>query len=321
MAEEHVIRAIELRKAFHSRQQGGLVWAVNGISLAIRRGETFGLIGPDGAGKTTLMRLLAGLMRPTSGRAEVCGYDTVRQGLRVKERIGYMAQQFSLYGDLSVLENLCFFAKVYGVEEAARRERVPRLLDFAGLSRFQDRRAARLSGGMKKKLALACLLIHDPQIVLLDEPTLGVDPVSRREFWGLLSRLRAERGATIVVCTPYMDEAERCHRVGLIHKGKLIACDTPANVKGVIPQELVEFRPSDLSRAKALLQGMAGVVELQTYGNLLHVFLDDVSKRQAELSATLQAAGIAVEGLRRIPPRMEEAFIWLLRRHEGGQAA
>mgnify|MGYP001054287431 CR=1 FL=1 len=317
--EEYIIQAQDLRKAFYSRQQRRQIQAVKGINLAIRPGETFGLIGPDGAGKTTMMRLLAGLMQPTSGRATVCGYDTTRDAFRIKERVGYMAQQFSLYGDLTVAENLRFFGSVYGVAAATQEKRVPQLLSFAGLERFQARRAAQLSGGMKKKLALACLLIHEPEVALLDEPTLGVDPVSRREFWNLLSALRIERGLTILVCTPYMDEAERCHRVGLILDGELLACDTPANIKAMVSQELIQLCPSHLKKAKEMLQNMEGVLELQTYGNLLHVFLDDADRRQPELERALQAAGIAIEGLRRVQPRMEEAFVSLIGRQRQGR--
>ena len=313
-AEEYIIQTEELRKAFYSRQQRRQIQAIKGIHLSIRPGETFGLIGPDGAGKTTMMRLLAGLMRPTGGRATVCGYDTVRDAFHIKERVGYMAQQFSLYGDLTVAENLRFFGNVYGVDPAIQGKRFSQLLSFAGLERFRERRAAQLSGGMRKKLALACLLIHEPGVALLDEPTLGVDPVSRREFWNLLSALRAEKGLTILVCTPYMDEAERCHRVGLILDGELLACDTPANIKAMVSQELIQLRASDLRKAKEVLQDMGGVLELQTYGNLLHLFLDNAERREPEVKMALQAAGIGVEELCRVQPRMEQAFISLISR-------
>lgn len=314
--DSDAIRAKGLRKVFRParlRRRGGVV-AVDGIDLTVRSGETFGLIGPDGAGKTTTIRLLTGLLRPTAGQAQVLGFDVTRQAQGIKARVGYMAQQFRLYGDLTVAENLRFFADVHGLSRAERAERIPRLLAFAGLERFQKRLGRQLSGGMKKKLALAAMLLHEPELVFLDEPTLGVDPVSRREFWDILARLRAERGLTILLSTPYMDEAERCHRVALIYGGRIVAQGAPDEIKRQTPGPCLELRVSDFRRAKVLLPALPGVLEVQTCGHLLHVFVDDAARRGGELEAALAAQGIALSGLRQIPPRMEEAFISLIRR-------
>ena len=233
--------------------------------MQIRPGEIFGLLGPDGAGKTTTIRLLAAIMDPTAGWAKVAGYDTVSESEPIKRRIGYMAQRFNLYGDLSVEENLNFFADVFEVAGAERNERIERLLDFARLDEFRDRRAAHLSGGMQKKLALACTLIHTPEIIFLDEPTTGVDPVSRREFWDILTDLHLQ-GITLVVSTPYMDEAERCSRVALIYQGQLVVCDTPEAVKAMTEGELIALWPSDMHRAREAIDrpgGRAGNTDLR----------------------------------------------------------
>jgi ABC-2 type transport system ATP-binding protein len=289
------------------------VFAVDGLDLAIERGEIFGLVGPDGAGKTTTIRLLCAIMSPSDGSASVAGFDIVKEAEEIKKRIGYMAQRFNLYGDLSVIENLNFFADIFAVSGDVRRERIDQLLTFARLTEFKDRRAAQLSGGMQKKLALACTLIHEPEILFLDEPTTGVDPVSRREFWDILSDLHL-RGVTLFVSTPYMDEAERCSRVGLMFEGDMIVCDEPDKVKDLISGELIELRPDDLRRAKDLVADLDGVLEIQTYGDLLHVFVDSVDERMGPLEKQLQKEGIAVSGLRQTRPRMEEAFISLIRR-------
>ena len=289
------------------------VVAVDQLSLAIRHGEVFGLVGPDGAGKTTTIRLLCAIMNPTSGSAKVAGFDTLKEAEQIKRRIGYMAQRFNLYGDLSVMENLNFFADIFAVSGEVRAERIAQLLAFARLAEFKDRRAAQLSGGMQKKLALACTLIHEPEILFLDEPTTGVDPVSRREFWDILSDLHL-RGVTLFVSTPYMDEAERCSRVGLMFEGEMIVCDEPEKVKDLISGELIEIRPDDLRRARDIVAEMDGVLEIQTYGDLLHVFVDDVEKRLGEVESQLKGRGIVVSGLRQTRPRMEEAFISLIRK-------
>jgi ABC-2 type transport system ATP-binding protein len=212
-----------------------------------------------------------------------------------------------------------FFADVQGVSRDEQRRRIPELLEFAGLSDFTNRLGSQLSGGMKKKLALACSLVHEPQVVLLDEPTLGVDPVSRREFWNLLGNLRAEKGLTIFVCTPYMDEAERCNWVGLMYQGKLVAHDSPEAVKKMVPGRLLEFTPSNFVPAWRLMPDQDGVLEVQTYGAMLHVFVDDPDNRRSEIERALAAQGITCAGMREIEPRMEEAFISLIERQAGRQ--
>jgi len=289
--------------------------AVDGLSLTIQTGELFGLVGPDGAGKTTTLRLLAGLLDISEGSATIAGHDLARQSEAVKPLVGYMAQRFSLYADLSVRENLSFFADLYDVPEGVRAERTQRLLRFAQLTEFQERRAAHLSGGMQKKLALACTLIHQPDILLLDEPTTGVDPISRREFWRLLTDLHLG-GTTIVVSTPYMDEAERCQRVGLMYAGRLVLCDTPEAIPKQVSGDLIELLPDNWRRAHELLQAMPGVLEIQSYGDVLRVFLDSADKRLASVEQGLQKAGIGYHGLRRAEPRMEEAFISLIQKME-----
>ncbi len=300
--------------------------AVDRLNLEIKRGEIFGLVGPDGAGKTTTIRMLAAIMDPTEGHATVAGYDTVKQAEAIKHRIGYMAQQFNLYGDLSVQENLDFFADIFGVRGQERKARITQLLRFARLTEFTGRRAAHLSGGMKKKLALACSLIHRPEILYLDEPTTGVDPVSRREFWDILSDLHID-GVTILVSTPYMDEAERCSRVGLLYRGQLIVCDTPSRVKRMIEGELIEVRPVAedrgvglIRKAEAAVALLPGVLEVQTYGDLLHIFVDNAAQRTPQVKEALASQSIQAEGLRQTQARMEEAFISLIRRQQDKQA-
>src|SRR5574341_1685896 len=294
----------------------GKTVAVDRLDLSIYQGEIFGLVGPDGSGKTTVLRLFSAIMNPTRGAAKVAGCDTVRQPEAIKTRIGYMAQSFSLYRDLSVIENLNFFADVYGVGGAVRRQRIERLLAFARLAEFRHRRAGRLSGGMQKKLGLACTLIHEPSILYLDEPTTGVDPVSRREFWDILTDLHVQ-GVTIVVSTPYMDEAERCSRIGLMYEGRLIECDTPDAIRRRVPGQVLQVQLSNRIKARAALQGIPEIKEVQSYGELLHVFVDDVAQGETAIRQALAAAGVEVNMLRQVEPRVEEAFISLIRRqHE-----
>jgi len=305
--DAEVIQTHDLTRQFRD------ITAVDGLNLSVRKGEIFGLLGPDGAGKTTTIRMLCAIMDPTDGRATVAGFDTVKKPEAIKKRIGYMPQQFSLYGDLTVDENLTFFADIFQVDRKTRRERKEALLSFARLTQFRDRRAAHLSGGMQKKLALACTLIHQPEIIFLDEPTTGVDPVSRREFWDILTELHLE-GVTLFVSTPYMDEAERCSRVALMHEGHIIVCDKPGPIKGLVEGELLELRPDRLREASRLISDLPGVLEVQTYGDLLHVFVDDAQARAPALESVLHEANITIQDLRQTRPRMEEAFISLIRK-------
>lgn len=313
-SNEFAISTRDLVKQFKTRR--GPLAAIDHLSLHVQRGETYGLIGPDGAGKTTTIRVVLGLLTRTAGESSILGLDSMRDTYQIRERIGYIAQQFVLPADLSVMENMQFFAKIQGVAADEQKKRIPELLDFAGLSDFTNRLAGKLSGGMKKKLALACSLIHEPQVVLLDEPTLGVDPLSRREFWNLLGHLRVEKGTTVFVCTPYMDEAERCVRVGLMYGGRLIAEDTPANIKKAVSGELLEIAPSDFIAAKELVGSLEGIIELQTYGDKLHVFVDDASRSTLEIATALTTHRIGYDEIRQIEARMEEAFISLIRRQQ-----
>jgi ABC-2 type transport system ATP-binding protein len=314
MPNDVVISAQALVKQF--KGQGRIVTAVDSVSLEVRHGETFGLIGPDGAGKSTTTRVILGLLKRDGGTSSVLGYDSMRDVYEIRERTGYIAQQFTLPADMTVMENMRFFADLHGIPRKLQKSSIAELLKFAGLTEFTSRPAGRLSGGMKKKLALACSLIHKPQVVLLDEPTLGVDPVSRREFWNLLGNLRAEQGLAIFVCTPYMDEAERCNKVGLIYKGRLIAQDTPAGIKKMVPGHMIEFKPAKFEAARKLVTGMPGILEVQTYGAMLHLFIDKTELRQKQIEDVLGAQDIAYSGMRVIEPRMEEAFISLVRRQE-----
>ncbi len=234
----------------------------------------------------------------------------------IRERAGYIAQQFGLPPDLTVQENLQFFADIHNVSRADQQKRIPALLDFAGLSEYQKRPAGKLSGGMKKKLALACSLVHEPQVLLLDEPTLGVDPISRREFWNMLSNLRAEKGLSIFVATPYMDEAERCNHVGLIFQGRLIASNTPAQIKTMVPGQMLEFTPAPMNACLDLLKTLPGVLEIQTYGASIHLLVDDAGLRRTQVETSMAAHAVQWSGMREIQIRMEEAFIYLIRRQE-----
>lgn len=314
MPPEPVISAHDLVKAFKVNR--GMITAIDHVTLQVEQGETFGLIGPDGAGKSTTLRVILGLLKRDHGESSILGFDSMRDVYSIREQTGYISQQFNLPDDMTVLENIRFFADLHGIPSSVKKERIPELLRFAGLLDFTSRPAGKLSGGMKKKLALACSLIHEPKVLMMDEPTFGVDPVSRREFWNLLGNLRVEKGLTILVSTPYMDEAERCNHVGLIYKGKLIASDTPAGIKKLIPGRILEFIPSRFVAARDLVSQEKGVLELQTYGAMLHLFLDDVDKRRAQIEKLLKAKGITWIGMRVIEPRMEEAFISLISKEE-----
>jgi len=285
--------------------------ALDSINLTIQEGELFGLVGPDGAGKTTLLRTLAGLLRITEGEVREAGCELHRNSEAVKPKIGYMAQEFSLYGKLSVLENLQFFGEMYDVPPGLQKERIPGLLAFAQLTDFTDRRAEKLSGGMKKKLALTCTLLHQPPILLLDEPTTGVDPVSRREFWNILNDLHLQ-GTTIIVSTPYMDEADRCSQVGLIYQGKIVECDSPENIRQKIGGEFIKVVTHDWQKAREIIQPLKGVLEVQTYGEALHVLVDSANRRKGQIQKSLHKAKLDILEIRVIKPRMEEAFISLI---------
>jgi drug efflux transport system ATP-binding protein len=290
------------------KKRYGKVAAVDGLSLDVRAGELFGLIGPDGAGKTTTIRLLCGLLHPDGGTVRLLGLDPVRDHRRVTADVGYLSQRFSLYGDLSIDENIAFFAEIHGLRGYEDRRR--RLLELTGLLPFRNRLAERLSGGMKQKLALACTLIHEPRIILLDEPTTGVDPVSRREFWKLLAEFLTQ-GITILVSTPYLDEAERCHRVALIHEGRLLALDTPDHLRRSLPGQVVELVLSDQDRALPVLSDLPGVRAVHVFGERVHARLDrgvdgDAAER---IASALRDRGVEVRAARQVTASLEDIFI------------
>lgn len=303
--ERYAIRAHGLRKSF------GGVAAVDGIELAVREGEIFGLVGPDGAGKTTTMRMLCGILDPDEGEMAVAGFDVRNQPEEVKRRIGYMPQRFSLYGDLTVAENLYFSARIYGVPHAERLQRERELLAFSRLEPFRDRLAQHLSGGMKQKLALACTLMHTPSVLFLDEPTTGVDPVSRRDFWRILYEL-VQDGVTLFVSTPYMDEAERCNRVALIDKGRVILCDTPDGLKRRMRGELLEVIAEPLREASGAVAGLPGVLGAQVFGERLHLWVEDAARGEAVVRAALTACKLTITSIRRAEPGLEDVFISII---------
>ncbi|SHL36169.1 ABC-2 type transport system ATP-binding protein [Desulfatibacillum alkenivorans DSM 16219] len=294
----------------------GPVAAVDGLTLSVDHGEIFGLVGPDGAGKTTTMRLLTSIMDPDSGQARVCGRDTVSEAEAVKERIGYMSQRFGLYPDLSVMENMEFYADIYGVPRKGRAEKIERLLSFSNLTPFKKRHAGNLSGGMKQKLGLACALIHTPEVLFLDEPTNGVDPASRRDFWRILYQLLKEK-VTIFVSTAYLDEAERCNRIGLMHEGRLMALGTPGQVKKLMRGSIVEVRAARPRQAKEILKKSLPDAEVGLFGDRVHVVTDTPENTEAETIRILSKAGVEVSGARLIEPSLEDVFVSVLGKDGG----
>ncbi len=295
------IRTAHLTKSF------ARTTAVNNLNLEIRKGELYGLVGPDGAGKSTCMRLLAAIMNPTSGEAWVAGHSIQSQGEWIKEKIGYMSQRFGLYEDLTVLENILFYADLYDVPKSERPARIARLLGFSNLTTFQNRLAGKLSGGMKQKLGLACALIHTPEVLLLDEPTNGVDPVSRRDFWKILYSLLSE-GVTILVSTSYLDEAERCSRIGLMHQGRIMIEDEPKNIRKSLGRTMIEVWSDDARSIAERIRGIAGVHGVGMYGDRLHIDLKNIEESVNVLSR-ISHAGIVIRDHREIVPSLEDVFI------------
>jgi ABC-2 type transport system ATP-binding protein len=303
------IRTEALTKTF-----GGVV-AVDGLTLSVTEGEIFGLVGPDGAGKTTTMRLLTAIMDPSSGEAWIAGHHVVREAEAIKEEIGYMSQKFGLYADLTVMENIDFYADIYGVSRRARAERVERLLAFGNLTAFKKRLAGNLSGGMKQKLGLVCSLIHTPKVLFLDEPTNGVDPLSRRDFWHILYQLLREK-VTIFVSTAYLDEAERCGRLALLHRGQLLACGTPAEVKRLMRGAIIEVRASQPRQAAALLRGRFGADSVALFGDRVHVTTQTPDDTMTQCESALRNAGLEVQSVRLIEPALEDVFVSVLDREQ-----
>jgi ABC-2 type transport system ATP-binding protein len=284
------------------------VRAVDNLSFDVRAREIFGLVGPDGAGKTTTLRMLAGIMPPDSGRATVGGSDVVRDPESAKHSLSYMPQRFGLYEDLTVDENIRFYADLFGVRRAERDTRSAQLLQAAGMSEFRARMAGKLSGGMKQKLGLVCALIHRPSVILLDEPTTGVDPVSRRDFWRILYELIAE-GVAILTTTAYLDEAERCHRVALMHQGKLLFADTPANLKAKLSKDVLSVTSADPRSLRDALEHADGISSLVLTGDGAHVVVDDAGRRVPEFEALLAKAHVRFDAMQQVVPTIEDLFV------------
>lgn len=290
----------------------GSIAAVSNINLNINRGELFGLIGPDGAGKTTTMRTLVTLLQVQQGSMRVDGHDVTNEVSNIREIVGYMPQRFSLYPDLSIDQNLNFFADLFGVTNRERDARKKRLYQFSRLEPFADRLAGKLSGGMKQKLALSCTLIHEPKLLVLDEPTTGVDPVSRNEFWNILKELRSE-GVTILVSTPYMDEAVRCDTIAVMHEGRILIEGKPESISDAFPDQLFALHSDDVVREGNLVQSVSVVEMVQAFGDSLHIAVDrEVAENNLRME--LQSALQRPITLKRTPPTLEDVFIFLVQR-------
>lgn len=298
-----IIELKKLRKSF------GEIIAVAGVSLSIKKGEMFGLVGPDGAGKTTTIKMMCGLINPDSGTINLLGNELNSNKKTMQTKIGYLSQKFSLYGDLTIDENIEFFADIHNVKNYQSRR--DELLGFTSLKKFRDRLAEKLSGGMKQKLALACSLIHEPEILFLDEPTTGVDPVSRRDFWKILSKLVGE-GLTVFMTTPYLDEAERCTRVALMNKGKILALDTPEKIKTELNKDVAEFVTPSARKANSILRKNTDY-DIQIFGDRFSAIVDDYRLDSTRITELLKKNNIEVSNSRKVTPTLENIFIHLIK--------
>jgi ABC-2 type transport system ATP-binding protein len=310
----YAIEATQLSKRYPSQPKDHP--AIENIDLSIPTGTLYGLVGPDGAGKTTAIRILASVMEPTSGQARIGGFDVVRQAEKARALIGYMPQAFSLYPDLSVMENLNFFAEINGVSKARRKSRIDELLDFTRLGEFTKRRSEHLSGGMRKKLALACALIHEPRVLLLDEPTTGVDPVSRRELWQILSEVILN-GVTVLVSTPYMDEAERCNQVSVIYEGKVLTTGAPRELEDKLPFEILEVKARPRKVMREVVGATEGILRWRPVGDRLRLSVNGLDSIEARLASALEDAGAEISILRRAKPTMDDVFIYMVEDQRG----
>src|SRR5215216_5131799 len=305
---ELLVNATNLKKHFGDNH------AVDGVSLEIPAGEIYGLVGADGAGKTTTMRLLVGALKADAGEVTVCGYDVIRKTEDARSQIGYLSQRFSMYEDLTVLENIRFFAEVRGLKSDEWLPRSLEILDFVGLEKFKERRAGQLSGGMKQKLGLASALVTRPKVLLLDEPTTGVDPVTRQDFWQLVIRLATQgEGVSVIISTPYMDEASRCHRVGFMKAGRIIAEDTPSNLRARLNNRILELRGSPINVLRHVAHSDKDVEDVQAFGDRLHIRVGEGKAQDVlhRLKSEIQGAGGEVDTLRSVPPNLEDVFIAL----------
>ncbi len=316
---EYAIELQEINKRYPTQKNRQ---ALTDLSINIKPGQLYGLIGPDGAGKTTALRILSTVLRPSSGKAQVSGFDIHKQAEKVRSHIGYMPQNFSLYPDLSVIENLNFFGDINGVKGQQKKERIEEMLAFIHLSEFRSRRAGNLSGGMKKKLALACALLHDPQVLLLDEPSTGVDPVSRRELWLLLSRV-VEKGVTVLVSTPYMDEAERCSEVGILYEGSLLVSGEPEKLAGDLPFQIVEVKARPRKAMRQIVDQTPGVLEWRPVGDRLRLSVRNgdgsVQKVKKRLEKRFRRDSLDIRILREARTTMEDVFVHRVEEQRGAQ--
>ncbi len=303
---DYVIRTQNLSRSF------GTLVAVRDVSLAVKRGEIFGVLGPNGAGKSTTIRMLCGILDPTSGTGSVVGFDIAKQSEQIKQRIGYMTQRFSLYEDLTVEENLRFYAGIYGLGRSRRKQRINQVIELSGLENRRTQISGTLSGGWKQRVALACATIHEPPLLFLDEPTAGVDPVSRRQFWNQIHRVSAE-GTTVLVTTHYMDEAERCHRLAFIFSGTVIAVGTPEEVVAARGLTIIELECDDTLRAADALRAHAVVDEVTFLGKIMRVALRGTPDPEGFVRTTLGAASLAIQSLRISRANVEDAFVSLVR--------
>lgn len=298
----------------------GALRAVDHLSFEVRAGEIFGLVGPDGAGKTTTLRMLAGVMPPDEGTAQVAAFDVVHDPEDAKHHLSYMPQRFGLYEDLTVDENIVFYADLFGVSKTERQRRSMQLLKAAGMSEFRSRLAGKLSGGMKQKLGLVCALIHRPKVVLLDEPTTGVDPVSRRDFWRILYELISE-GVAILASTAYLDEAERCHRVALLHQGKLLFCETPSVLKSGFGKDVLSISSRDARRVHDELEHANGTSSIVLAGDSVHLVVDGASRRIPEIESALRRAQVPFDAIHSIKPTIEDLFVDAVTNQAAGRSA
>ncbi|MCD6426292.1 MAG: ABC transporter ATP-binding protein [Anaerolineales bacterium] len=306
---ELAIETKQLTKQYNSQPED--MFAIQGISLEVPRGQLFGLIGPDGAGKTTTIRILSTAMKPNSGYAKIGGFDVDSQPEDARLLIGYMPQAFSLYPDLTVIENLGFIADIQGVSGSRKKERIGELLAFSRLDRFQKRRSEHLSGGMRKKLALACALIHEPRVLLLDEPTTGVDPVSRRELWQIISDVLL-LGVTVLVSTPYMDEAERCHKVGILNEGQILTMGSPKELTAQLPYQMMEIvaRPRRITRQ--IINSTDGIIAWRPVGDRIRMAVEEPNKVEKKLRSAFKKNAGEIRILRQAKPIMDDVFIHLV---------
>ncbi len=292
----------------HLTKSFGPLMAVRDLNLEVKAGEIFGLVGPDASGKTTTLRMLCGILSPDGGEAIVAGHNIRKEAEALKNKVGYLPQRFGLYGDLTVLENIHFYADLYQVPKKERAKRIERLLQFANLAPFGKRKAQNLSGGMKQKLGLICALIHTPEILFLDEPTTGVDPLSRRDFWIILYDLLKE-GVTILFSTSYLDEAERCNRVGMIYQGELLLTDTPSSIKTQIRGSILELRMEDYQRGMKLLEDVEALRSVVLSGDKIHVVVDDPEEGEKVIREVLRRERLDLLGLEKVRPSLEDAFV------------